>query len=98
MLDYFKGIADDLYLIETGWEDGMKEYVYNFRYVHDCYIGKDRFLYGPNSNHIYIYVDSFGMYQSCGKSFEKLKDAQVYFIMQHRKLWKIITNKNVSLW
>ena len=86
MLDYFKGIADDLYLIETGWEDGMKEYVYNFRYVHDCYIGKDRFLYGPNSNHIYIYIDSFGMYQSCGKSFEKLKDAQVYFIMQHRKL------------
>ena len=82
VLDYYEGIADDLYLVETGWEDGMKEYVYSFRYIHDCYIGKDRYYYGPNSHHIYIYVDSSGMYQSCGKSFDNLKDAQVHYLMR----------------
>ncbi len=81
VLDYFEGIADDLYLVETDWEDGMKEYVYAFRYVHDCYIDEVRYLYGP-SDHICISVDSSGMYQSSGKSFDNLKDAQVHYLMR----------------
>lgn len=80
--DFYEGIADDLYLVETGWEDGMREYKYAFRYIHDCYIGKDIYRYGPN-DHVYIRVDSSGMYQSCGKSFDNLKDAQVYYLMPH---------------
>ena len=83
VLDFYEGIADDLYLVETGWEDGMREYEYAFRYVHDCYIGKDRYRYGPNSDHVYICVDSSGMYQSGGKSFNNLKDAQVHYLMPH---------------
>lgn len=59
----------------------MKEYAHAFRYVHDCYIGNDRYYYGPNSDHIYIYVNSSGMYQSGGKSFNNLKDAQVYYLI-----------------
>ena len=81
VLDYFEGIADDLYLVETGWEDGMKIYEYAFRYLHDCYIGKDRYYFGPKSNHIYIRVDSSGMYQNYGKSFNNLKAAQVHYLM-----------------
>ena len=81
VLDFYEGIVDDLYLVETGWEDGMREYTYAFRNVHDCYIGKDRYYYGPNSHHIYIYIDSSGMYQSGGKSFNNLKDAQVYYML-----------------
>lgn len=83
VLDYYRGIVDDLYLVETGWENGMKEYVYAFRYVHDCYIGKVRYRYGPNSDHIYIYVDPSGMYRSGGKSFNNLKDAQVHYLIPH---------------
>ena len=83
VLDYYREIVDDLYLVETGWEDGMREYEYAFRYVHDCYIGRDRYYYGPNSNHIYIYVDSSGMYRSRGKSFNNLKDAQVHYLLPH---------------
>lgn len=82
VLDYYKGIVDDLYLVKTGCEDGMREYEYAFRYVHDCHIGKDRYYYSPNSSHIYICVDSSGMYQSCGKSFNNLKDAQVDYLMR----------------
>ncbi len=82
VLDFYEGIADDLYLVKTGWEDGMKEYEYAFKYVHDCYIGKDRYYYGPNGIHIYIHVDSSGMYHSCGKSFDNLKDAQVHYLMR----------------
>ena len=80
VLDFYEGIADDLYLVETGWEDGMREYKYAFRYIHDCYIGKDIYRYGPN-DHVYIRVDSSGMYQSCGKSFNNLKDAQVHYLI-----------------
>ena len=81
VLDYYEGIADDLYLVETGWEDSMKEYVYAFRYAHDCYIGGKRYCFGPNSDHVYIRVDSSGMYRSRGKSFNNLKDAQVYYMI-----------------
>ena len=81
VLDYYKGIADDLYLVKTGWEDGMREYEYAFRYVHDCCIGKDGYRYGPNSGHVYIRVDSSGMYKSGDKSFNNLKDAQVHYLM-----------------
>ena len=82
VLNFFEGIADDLYLVDEGWEDGMKEYVYKFRYKHDCYIGGDRYVYGPNSHNVYIYMDSDGMYNSCGKSFDNLKDAQVHYLVR----------------
>lgn len=81
VLDFYEGIADDLYLVETGWEDGMREYKYAFRYIHDCYIGRKRYCFGPNSDHVYIRVDSSGMYRSRGKSFNNLKDAQVYYMI-----------------
>ena len=58
----------------------MKEYAHAFRHVHDCYIGKDIYRYGPN-DHVYIRVDSSGMYKSGGRSFNNLKDAQVHYLM-----------------
>ncbi len=81
ILDFYEGIADDLYLVGEGREDGMPEYEYAFRYKHDCYIGQDRYVYGPYSNHIYICVDQSGRYVSCGKTMDNLRDAQVDYLV-----------------
>ena len=83
ILNFFEGIADDLYLVDEDWEDGMKEYEYVFKYEHDCTICNNRFVFGPSSNHIYICVDSSGIYHSTGgKTFDNLKDAQVNYLMR----------------
>lgn len=82
VLDFYEGITDDLYLVNVGMNNGMKEYTYAFRYVHDCYICKNRYIYGPYSNHIYICIDSSGKYLSCGLSFNNLRDAQVHYLMR----------------
>ena len=83
ILNFYEGIADDLYLVGEGWEDGMPEYEYAFRYKHDCYIGEDRYVYGP-SHHIYIYVDKSGRYVSCGKAMDNLQDAQVDYLVNRK--------------
>ena len=88
VLNFFEGIADDLYIEDEGWEDGMKEYVYQFRHNHDCPIGNDRYVYGPHSNHIYIYIDSDGMYESSGRSFDNLKAAQVHYLMRYMSYYE----------
>ena len=63
----------------------MLEYVYHFKYVLDCFIGKDRYRYGSNRDHVYFCVDSSGMNQSCCASFNNLKDVQVHYLMAHHK-------------
>lgn len=82
VMNFYEGIVDDLYLVDEGWEFGMREYEYAFKYRHDCYIGNDRYVFGPNSNHVYIYVDSSGMYNSCDRTFDNLKDAQVHYLIR----------------
>lgn len=97
ILDFYEGIVDDLYLVDEGREDGMLEYEYAFKYKHDCYIGKDRYVYGPSSNHIYIYVDSSGKYVSCNNHFDNLRDAQVNYMMNLSTFYKeYCTYKNIE--
>ena len=81
-MDYFEGIVDDLYINDEGWENGKKEYQYTFKYKHDCIVGNHAYSYGPSEN-IYIYIDSFGMYESCGRSFETLRDAQIHSLLRY---------------
>lgn len=83
VLDFHEGIADDLYLADEGWEDGMKEYAYRFRCPHDCYIEGNRYEYNADGFTVYVCVDADGQYVSVGKAFDNLKDAQVHFLM-HR--------------
>ena len=80
VLSFFRSITDDLYVVDEDWEDGMKEYTYDFRSQHDRIIGKDRYVF-PYHN-IYICKDNSGKYHSSGKTFSCLKDAQVHFMMR----------------
>lgn len=80
VLSFFRSITDDLYVIDEDWEDGMKEYTYNFRGYHEKTIGNDKYVFPYND--IYVRKDSSGRFHSCGKSFRSLKDAQVNFMMR----------------
>lgn len=80
VLSFFRSIADDLYVIDEGWEKGMKEYTYDFRNHHEKVIGNDRYVFPYNN--IYVSKDKSGKYHSCGKTFSNLKDAQVNFMMR----------------
>ena len=88
VLNFFEGIVDDLFVTDEGWEDGMKEYDYQFKHEHDCTIGGARFSYGPHSNQTYIYIDSDGMYESCGRAFDNLKAAQVHYLMKYMTFYE----------
>ena len=88
VLNFFEGIADDLFIKDEGWDDGMKEYDYQFKHEHDCTIGGARFSYGPHSNQTYIYIDSDGMYESCGRAFDNLKAAQVHYLMKYMTFYE----------
>lgn len=97
IVDFYEGIVDDLYLVGEGREDGIPEYEYKFRYKHDCYIEKDRYVYGPSNHHIYICVDSSGKYVSCGKAFDNLRDAQVDYLVSLCTFYKeYCTYKNIE--
>lgn len=82
MINYFEGIVDDLYIEEESWENGKREYDYKFKYNHDCWIGEYRLIFSPYSHTVYIYVNSLGMYESAGKPFENLKDAQIDYLIR----------------
>ncbi len=74
ILNFFEGIVDDLYLVDQDWEEGMKEYVYNFKNQHDCIVSGDRYMFSAGQS-IIIFVDDSGRYVSGEKAFDTLKDA-----------------------
>ena len=81
-LDFLEGAADDLYLVDEGWEGEMREYEYAFRYWHECLTMSGRHIFNANSPHIYVWKDSSGRYRYDDKSFDNLKDAQVYYMIR----------------
>lgn len=79
VLSFFQSITSDLYLIDEDWEDGMKEYTYNFRGHHERVIGGEKYVFPYND--IYVRKDSSGKYHYRGKTFSNLRDAQVAYMM-----------------
>lgn len=81
MVNFFEGIVDDLYLVEQDWEDGMREYMYDFKYRHDCRVCGGRYVFSPGCEHVYVRVDDEGRYWSAGKAFGNLRDAQLNYLL-----------------
>ena len=81
MVNFFEGIVDDLYLVEQDWEDGMREYMYDFKYRHDCRACGGRYVFSPGGKHVYVRVDDEGRYRSAGKAFGNLRDAQLNYLL-----------------
>lgn len=77
-LDFYEGAADDLHLVDEHMSDGLKEYVYKFKYHHECTINSGLYIINNNSHCVYVSKDAAGRYRKGDKIFKRLKDAQVY--------------------